>query len=191
MHFKSKIKVFADDTMIFSIVCDPFSSAYKLNHNWEIIKRWAYQRKIAFNPEHNKHAVEVSFPQKIKSSNHPPIFFNDTIVSKVDAHKYVGLTFDHKLSFVNNINDKIKIAKKLIGISNTSLNIYHWKLLIKCRKCWFVLILIIVMWFSNLLGIFKTKISSLKNFIPYSSHLQIYIWIPRLIGSQESISIKV
>ena len=56
---KSKIKFFADDTMIYSIIRDPVTSASDLNHDLEKINKWAYQWKMAFNPEPNKQAVEI------------------------------------------------------------------------------------------------------------------------------------
>ena len=71
---------------------------------------------MAFKPEPNKQAVEVLFSQKRLDSNHPPLFFNRSMVLKVDAHKHLGLILDTKLLFVNHINEKIKLAKKGIGV---------------------------------------------------------------------------
>ena len=50
----SQIKFFADDTMIFSSVHDTISSAAELNHDLQLIRNWAYQWKMAFNPDPNK-----------------------------------------------------------------------------------------------------------------------------------------
>ena len=57
-NIKSKIKFFADDTMIFSVVQDSALNTCELNHDLELINMWAYQWKMAFNPEPNKQAVE-------------------------------------------------------------------------------------------------------------------------------------
>ena len=54
INIKSKVKFFADDTMIFSIVQDPLISAFDLNHDLQIISKWAHQWKMAFIPELNK-----------------------------------------------------------------------------------------------------------------------------------------
>ena len=43
-NIKSNIKLFADDTMLFSIVKDPAISANNLNYDLDIIQ-WAYQWK--------------------------------------------------------------------------------------------------------------------------------------------------
>ena len=113
---KSKIKFFADDTMLFSVVHDPLVSANELNHDLDLINRWAYQWKMAFNPEVNKQAVEIIFSQKRKLPYHPPFYFNGNEVLTVNEHKHLGLVLDSKLSFSKHINDKIKIARKNIGV---------------------------------------------------------------------------
>ena len=44
-NIKSNIKFFADDTMLYSIVRNPATSANNLNHDLDIIQHWAYQWK--------------------------------------------------------------------------------------------------------------------------------------------------
>ena len=112
----SKIKFFADDTMIFSVVHDPRRTAYELNKDLQTISTWAHQWKLSFNPDINKQAVEVLFSHKIKKSIHPPIFFNDAEVIRVNEHKHLGLILDSKLSFSQHVNEKIKIARKSLGV---------------------------------------------------------------------------
>ena len=73
-NVKSNIKFFADDTMLYSIVKDPLISANDLNHDLDLITRWAYQWKMEFNPDPIKQANEVLFSQKETSPNHPPLF---------------------------------------------------------------------------------------------------------------------
>ena len=116
VDIKSKVKFFADDTMLFSIVNDPLQSASDLNHDLELINKWAYQWKMAFNPEPSKQAIEVLFSHKTNSVVHPPLFFNGSLVSKSDTHKHLGILFDSKLSFSYHIVEKIKKAKKIVFI---------------------------------------------------------------------------
>ena len=61
---KSKIKFFADDTMLYSIVHDPNISVSELNHDLQLISSWTSQWKMAFNPDPNKQAVEVMWCEK-------------------------------------------------------------------------------------------------------------------------------
>ena len=74
-HIKSKIKFFADDTMIFSVVHDPLLSANELNHDLQTINCWAHQWKLAFNPDITKQAVEVLFSHKSKKKHPSPFVF--------------------------------------------------------------------------------------------------------------------
>ena len=113
---KSSVKFFADDTSLFSVVKDPLLSAEELNHDLDIINRWARQWKMSFNPDPNKPAEEILFTQKLKNLPHPPLFYNGTEVKRVNKHKHLGLILDPKLSFSHHISEKISIARKGIGI---------------------------------------------------------------------------
>ena len=98
--------------MIFSTVHDPISSTAELNHDLQLISDWAYQWKIVFNPDPNKQAVELVFSQKKKRQIHPPIYFNDVEVKKVENHKHLELVLDSKLAFVT-AKKGIRIIKYL------------------------------------------------------------------------------
>ena len=54
-NIKSNIIFFADDTMLFSIVIDAEISANELNHDLDIIHKWANQWKLEFIPDPTKH----------------------------------------------------------------------------------------------------------------------------------------
>ena len=115
-NIKSNVKFFADDTMLYSVVKDPIQSADDLNHDLDIIRQWAHQWKMEFNPDQTKQANEVLFSCKRKPPNHPPLFFNNTQVTQVSEQKHLGLILQNKLSFVNHLDGKMRKAKKNIGI---------------------------------------------------------------------------
>ena len=115
---KSNVKFFADDTMLYSIVNDEQNSAAELNYDLSLIEDWAFQWKMAFNPDPTKQAVELIFSQKKTKPCHPPLSFNGAQVQLTDNHKHLGLSLDSKLTFENHINEKIDIARKGIGIIN-------------------------------------------------------------------------
>jgi len=115
-NIKSNIKFFADDTMLFSIVKNPNISAMDLNHDLEVISNWAHQWKLEFNPDPLKQATEVLFSCKKTTVNHPPLFFNGAVVAKVENQKHIGLILEQNLSFERHLTEKIKKAKKNIGI---------------------------------------------------------------------------
>ena len=87
-NIKSNVKFFADDTMLYSVVVDPSSSASDLNHDLDLIGRWAFQWKMVFNPDPNKQATEVLFSCKKKSVQHPDLFFNGSPVTRVHVFFY-------------------------------------------------------------------------------------------------------
>ena len=97
--------------MFFSIVNDPVISANELNQDLKVINQWAYQWKMVFNPDPNKQATELLFSCKKNSPNHLPLFFNGTVVPKVNEQKHLGLTLDSKLSFERHLNEK-----RIVGI---------------------------------------------------------------------------
>ena len=115
-NIKSNIKIFADDTMLFSIIRDPNLSAADLNHDLKSISQWAYQWKMEFNPDPSKQANEVLFSCKKSSPNHPPLVFNGNLVAKRSDQKHLGLLLDSRLSFEKHVNEKIIKAKKHIGL---------------------------------------------------------------------------
>ena len=71
---------------------------------------------MSFNPDPNKQAIEVIFSQKRNETVHPPLFFNNQIVSRINEHKHLGLTLDSRLSFTKHIAEKTAKARKGIGI---------------------------------------------------------------------------
>ena len=51
-----------------------------------------------FNPDLNKQATELLFSCKKYSPNHPSLFFNDSVVSKLKEQKHLGLQLESNLS---------------------------------------------------------------------------------------------
>ena len=85
---KSRVKFFADDTSVFSIVTDPNVSASELNNDLIIIELWAKQWKMSFNPNPTKQAIELLFSRKRSREAHPPLYFNDQIVASANDLKH-------------------------------------------------------------------------------------------------------
>ena len=113
---KSKIKFFADDTSLFSVIHDPIISASELNHDLQLIHKWAQQWKMSFNPDPTKPAEEILFSVKRNSPLHPPIYYNGIEVKRVPTHKHLGLIFDPKLSFTSHVDEISATARKGIGL---------------------------------------------------------------------------
>ena len=114
-NIKSNVNFSADDTMLFFIVKHHEISANDLNHDLDIIHRWAHQWKLEFNPDPTKQAIEVLFSCKETIPNHPNIMFNGTAVAKKNEQKHLGLVLDSCLSFRKHLNDFFSKAKKNLG----------------------------------------------------------------------------
>ena len=65
----SLVKLFADDTSLFSTVNDPTIFAKILNDNLSRISEWTHSWKMLFNPDITKQAQEVIFSRKNSKNN--------------------------------------------------------------------------------------------------------------------------
>ena len=72
-ELKSNVKLFADDTSLFTVVKDKNEIANILIN----VSSWAYNWKMLFNPDSSKPAQEVLFSRKKKIQVHPTISLND------------------------------------------------------------------------------------------------------------------
>ena len=84
----SDVRMFADDTSLFSIVYDEKVSADILNADLKFIEKWVYQWKMQFNPDKNKQAIQVIFSHRKSKPTHPPLTFNGSEVVTLDEHKH-------------------------------------------------------------------------------------------------------
>ena len=73
-NISSDAKLFADDSSRFTVVYEEETSATVLNNDHNLIKQWAFQWKMQFNPDVNKQAVEAIFSCKRNKPAHPPMF---------------------------------------------------------------------------------------------------------------------
>ena len=64
---QSNLKIFADETSIFSVMKDRISASVinvTLNEDLYLISKWAYSWKMSFNPDLSKQATEIVFSEK-------------------------------------------------------------------------------------------------------------------------------
>ena len=111
-NLKCNVKLFADDTSLFTVVHNTNAAANDMNHDLELIMQW----RMSFNPDPLKQPVEVIFSRKRNKVDHPVILFNNTPVKRVDEHKHLGLFLDSKLSFSAQIKVAISKTRKGIGL---------------------------------------------------------------------------
>ena len=99
LNLESIVKVFADDTSIFSLINSQKSFEDKLNRDLDRISARAYQWKMSFNPDLTKQATEVYFSRKSDPSDIPSILFNNIQVAFRDSQKHLGIILDKRLAF--------------------------------------------------------------------------------------------
>ena len=113
---QSNIKIFADDTSIFSVLKDRISASITLNEDLYLISKWAYSWKMSFNPDPSKQATEIVFCKKRSDIQPPTLRCNNNMLAPTNSHKPLGMILDCKLNFKNHLSEKISKANKGIGI---------------------------------------------------------------------------
>ena len=113
---KSNVKLFADDTSLFTIVKDKNESADVLNNELLLISKWAYDWKMLFNPDPKKPTQEVIFSRKKQSQSHPTISLNNIHVERAFYQKHLGIILDEKLNFKQHIDNAILKIDKGISV---------------------------------------------------------------------------
>ena len=120
---KSTVKLFADDTSLFSVVKKKEKSTSDLTNDLDMISKWAYNWKMSFNPDPNKPAQEVLFSRKNSNITHPIIYFNNVQVQRANQQKHLGIILDEKLNFKSHIDKvltKASIAARYCRHKKTS-----------------------------------------------------------------------
>ena len=83
----SIVKLFADDTSLFSVVHNIIASAKELNEDLNKINNSAFQWMMNFNPDHSKQAQEALSSRKLQKVSHPKLFFNNSNVAQTNSQK--------------------------------------------------------------------------------------------------------
>ena len=81
---KFNVKLFANDTSLFSVGKNKEESASDITNDLDTISIWAYNWKMSFNPDPKKRAQEVLFSRKNSNIIHPIIYFNNVQVQRAN-----------------------------------------------------------------------------------------------------------
>ena len=112
----SEMRLFADDSSIFTRVHQVSQTHNQLVSDLETINKWTYQWKMLFNPDMNKQAIEVIFSAKNDKPIHPDPSFNYIPVIREEHTKHLGFYLDSKLSCSKHIREAIIKATKGISL---------------------------------------------------------------------------
>ena len=111
VNIRSNIKLFADDTSLFIDVDDPQPAADIINEDLATVKRWADQWLVNFSPEKTK-LMTCTF----RSVDHPPLIFDNKILTETNTHKHLGLTLTSNLSWSLHIDNILKSVSQIIDV---------------------------------------------------------------------------
>ena len=133
-NIKSQMRLFADDSFLFTPVKNVEVSHEQLVNDLETVSNWGYQWKMVFNPDITKQAVEVIFSVKKKKPFHPELKFNDIPVAREDYTKHLGLFLDSRLNFSKHITEAIRKATKGLSLMKYLSKYVSRKVLDLCYK---------------------------------------------------------
>ena len=112
-NIASGIKLFADDTSLFSVIQTENETTQALNSDLEKICTWAWQWEMKCNADKSE---EVLFSCKRNKPTHPtPKLGSSDIIAKIE-HKHLGMILDSKLHFRSHIREVIVTARRGIGM---------------------------------------------------------------------------
>ena len=98
------VKLFADDTSLFSVVRNENETALALNSDLEKLRIWAWQWKMKFNADKTE---EVVFSCKRNKPVHPILKLGSSDISAKIEHKHLGMILDSKLEFQSHVGEAI------------------------------------------------------------------------------------
>ena len=106
------VRLFADDTSLFSVVYDVVTTAFEMNYDLKKIKLWTWQWKMQFNTDKTE---EVIFSTKRIKPDHPPLKLGDDVISQTLKNKHL-MVLVSKLDFKSHLREAIVQARRGIGM---------------------------------------------------------------------------
>ena len=100
----SGVKLFADDTSLFSVVQNENETALSLNNDLENLRIWEWQWKMKFNADKTE---EVVFSCKRNKPAHPSLKLGSSDIIAKTEHKHLGVILDSKLDFQSHVIEAI------------------------------------------------------------------------------------
>jgi len=131
------IGTYADDTAILASSVDPILASHQIQSHLNILMPWFNKWGIKINETKSSH-ITFSF----RPHDCPPIIMNNSTIPHCTSVKYLGLTFDRKLTWGPHLKDKRKQLNSrlhlLRPLLRSNINIQNKILIYKCllRPLW-------------------------------------------------------
>ena len=104
---------FADDYVIFCSKSSAIEACRKIQAAINTATSWANSRGFRFSPDKTK---AVHFSRLRRMEEIPTLFLEGIILPYEDSVKYLGISFDRKLTFAHHINEVVISVKQRLSI---------------------------------------------------------------------------
>ena len=103
------IRLFADDTSLFSVDRGETRTALGLNRCLKRVSLCAWQWKMQFNAEKTKGVI--FFAKRVKPQ-HPHLTIGREAIARKTEHRYLGMVLDVKLNYKSHIREAKRKARR-------------------------------------------------------------------------------
>ena len=97
-----KVRFFADDTCLFIEVDNRLESTNLINTDLQNIYNWSLKWLVSFSPTKTKSLIISNKHDRLLN---PTVVFDNTVISEVSHHKYLGLHFSYNLKWSTHIDE--------------------------------------------------------------------------------------
>ena len=115
LDIQSTIKLFADDTSMYSFINDQEQQAIILNSDLKKINEWANKWKVKFNQS----KTELMVLTRSLNPLLDPLRFDNTVLVPTDNHKHLGVILQNDCKWDCHINSMITKCRPLISCLRT------------------------------------------------------------------------
>jgi len=122
---KTILSTFADDTAISTTHSDPILASANLQDHLRTIENWTRKWRLKIKETKSSHITST-----LRRGHCAPLYINQTVVPHAETVKYLGLHFDKRLTWKDQVKMKRKqLDLKLARCTGSLENIqpYRWK----------------------------------------------------------------
>ena len=159
----SKVKLYADDTVLYYSHADPNQLSYRLQYDLDVLSRWCHDNMLTINTRKTKC---ILFGRKgvNKVENLQKVYLGQMEVEVVNHYRYLGVILDSNMTFQQHLGNVFKlVAHKLFFLQKCrgfltqeiALRIYKTKVLPYFDYCDVI--------YSGVANTLLTKLQRLQN----------------------------
>ena len=111
------MRLFADDTLIYSII-ESYNDAAKLQSDLTALQEWAQKWQMKFNPS-KCHVLRISRKQNPVESNY---VLMGKVLDSVTHHPYLGVELSRNLNLGQHVNIKVMKANRSLRFLQRNLS---------------------------------------------------------------------